>query len=204
MVTNEQLCELVHMFKNGDKNAFESILNKMRPSIYKEAHKYKNLLPSSYDFEDLVQVGMLEIWKSLSNIKDDKYLFSYFYGCIRCSMLKMIRSEKALKRMSNYGTISLDSEIVDSDNDKKNLTYFLSDNNIIPFDSYLIKQEELKSIEDSKNKLSQRELKAFDLWSKGFEASKIAILTGCSITQTYNSLQKSKAKIRGTIKNVPS
>jgi RNA polymerase sigma factor (sigma-70 family) len=204
MVTNEQLFELVHKFNDGDKNAFESILNKMRSSIYKEAHKYKNLLPSSYDFEDLAQVGMLEVWKSLSNIKDDRYLFSYFYGCIRCSMLKMIRSEKALKRKSNYRTISLDAEIVDYDNDKTNLSYFLSDNNIIPFDSYLTKQGELNLIKDSKNKLSKRERKAFDLWSKGFEASKIAILTGCSITQTYNSLQKSKAKIRRTIENVPS
>ncbi len=200
---NKQLSELVSKASNGDNKSFELFLNEFERFIYREAYRLEKSFPAEYGFDDLVQIGRLSVWRKLDKceLNKDYSLKSFFCTCIRWDMLQELKKTKTIKRKHYYESLSLSKELFE---DGESLEYFLPDDSSMPVDDYLIQKEKLELIEDSKYSLSKKELKAFDLWSKGLDPKGIALIINSTNSRVSSYLHKAKSKLRRNIENVPS
>lgn len=96
----------------------DDVLNMAEPIISKVARKYPNI--SGCDFEDLLQIGRIAVWKIIEKnkvtIDNFKEYCGYIYISLENAYKAEIRKTKAQKRLALSGAFSLDQELSDGDN----------------------------------------------------------------------------------------
>lgn len=90
-----ELMELIDKSKDGNESAFESLLKIFDKDIQINANKYVNLLQGGFDYNDLIQVARIALWKALNNYSHTKgklHPKAYFKKAIKLSMLSLLNS----------------------------------------------------------------------------------------------------------------
>ena len=112
--------ELLDLILDEDEVAYDIMLDKYKPLIYKMARKYYNCAINNYYVEltlsDFVNEGYLAFDRAIKNFDQDKgYLFySYLYSCLKSNYSLMLRSLFTLKNKPLLHYQELDFEINDS------------------------------------------------------------------------------------------
>ena len=103
--------ELVKEYKSGNFDAMEYLCTKYKPLVLKLS---KPLFIMGAESEDLIQEGMMGLFKAVQDFKDDKEasFFTFASVCIQRQMLKAVEASGRLKNqpLNAYVSLSPDDE----------------------------------------------------------------------------------------------
>lgn len=190
-MTDEQLALLA---QQGNSNAELELFNKYRSLINKCSRGYFLI---GGDIEDLVQEGMIGLYKAIKNYSADKAAtFSTFASlCIRRQIQSAVRNASAKKNKALSSAVP----IMDEDSDDTGV-YLIADGESP--DSILIHRQTSQAIfEELKKLLSPLEYDVLKYYLSGLSYQQIASKTKQTKKSIDNALSRIKKKL-ATIKEV--
>lgn len=190
-MTDEQLALLA---QQGNSNAELELFNKYRSLINKCSRGYFLI---GGDIEDLVQEGMIGLYKAIKNYSTDKAAtFSTFASlCIRRQIQSAVRNASAKKNKALSSAVP----IMDEDSDDTGV-YLIADGESP--DSILIHRQTSQAIfEELKKLLSPLEYDVLKYYLSGLSYQQIASKTKQTKKSIDNALSRIKKKL-ATIKEV--
>lgn len=190
-MTDEQLALLA---QQGNSNAELELFNKYRSLINKCSRGYFLI---GGDIEDLVQEGMIGLYKAIKNYSADKAAtFSTFASlCIRRQIQSAVRNASAKKNKALSSAVP----IMDEDSDDTGV-YLIADGESP--DSILIHRQTSQAIfEELKKMLSPLEYDVLKYYLSGLSYQQIASKTKQTKKSIDNALSRIKKKL-ATIKEV--
>ena len=194
--------ELLKKAKNGDNNAINDLMVEYKPLVIGIARKY--FLVNSTP-EDLIQEGMLGLFKAFLNYRKDEHAnFKTFATiCINRQIQSAIIKNNRNKNLplntyfsiDNQGKILLNVSQGKGEDDDRG--FFLSAKSLNPEESMLFK-ENVKEINERVNKvLSGYEKEILKMYISGLNYIEIANKLNKSSKSVDNALSRIKIKLRG-------
>ncbi|MCL6445496.1 MAG: RNA polymerase sporulation sigma factor SigH [Alicyclobacillus sp.] len=195
--------ELVEAVRNGDNVALEYLIQKYRNFVRAKARSYFLI---GADREDIVQEGMIGLYKSIRDFREDKLAsFKAFAElCITRQIITAIKTATRQKHIPLNSYVSLDKPIYDEDSDRTLLDVICTAHVSDP-EELVIHQEEFDDIEDTMSELlSDLERKVLMLYLDGRSYQEIAVDLDRHVKSIDNALQRVKRKLEKylTVRNV--
>lgn len=195
--------DLVEAVRNGDGEALEFLIHKYRNFVRAKARSYFLI---GADREDIVQEGMIGLYKSIRDFREDKLAsFKAFAElCITRQIITAIKTATRQKHIPLNSYVSLDKPIYDEDSDRTLLDVICAARVTDP-EELVIHQEEFDDIEVKMTELlSDLERKVLMLYLDGRSYQEIAIDLDRHVKSIDNALQRVKRKLEKylTFRNV--
>lgn len=192
--------EIVQLGRKGDKDAMDYLI-----------HKYKNLVRSKArayfligaDREDVVQEGMIGLYKAIRDYQQDKSMaFKTFAElCVTRQMITAVKNATRQKHIPLNSYISLNRKSFDEDSDKTYIELVSEESSSDP-EQLLIKKEEFNGIENKMGEiLSTFEGEVLSLYLNGKSYVEIAKQVKKPIKSIDNALQRVKRKVEKHVFN---
>lgn len=102
MIISEKEKELVNKLKNGDKSAFEELIDKYEQKIY---HLCLKIIKNSSDTEEVLQEVFLTIFNKIKEFKENSSLSTWIYRiAVNLALMKIrsSRKDKAVLHFEDY------------------------------------------------------------------------------------------------------
>lgn len=189
---DEEVLSLVHQ---GDKEAQDYIIGKYKKII---SNKAKSFFIKGADREDIMQEGMIGLYKSIWEFDKEKNVkFNVFASlCITRQMLTAIKMSTRQKHIPLNNSISLDRTLNLQDGEEQFFIDTLIELKAISPEEIIIDKEEKTYIETYINKtLSNLECKVLALYLKGISYIEIAKKLNKDEKSVDNALQRIRKKI---------
>jgi RNA polymerase sporulation-specific sigma factor len=189
--TDEDIVEAV---RNGDSMALEYLINKYKNFVRAKARSYFLI---GADREDIVQEGMIGLYKAIRDFKGDKLAsFKAFAElCITRQIITAIKTATRQKHIPLNSYVSLDKPIYDEDSDRTLLDVICGTRVSDP-EELIINQEEFIGLEDKMSEiLSDLERKVLMLYLDGRSYQEIAVDLDRHVKSIDNALQRVKRKL---------
>lgn len=186
--------ELVDMVKDGDSDALEYLIHKYKNFVRAKARSYFLI---GADREDIVQEGMIGLFKSIRDFRGDKLAsFKAFAElCITRQIITAIKTATRQKHIPLNSYVSLDKPIYDEDSDRT-LLDVICGNRVTDPEELLINQEKFDDIEDKMAQiLSDLERQVLALYLDGRSYQEIAVDLDRHVKSIDNALQRVKRKL---------
>jgi len=186
--------ELVLSARDGDKEALEYIINKYKNFVRAKARSYFLI---GADREDIVQEGMIGLYKSIRDFKNDKLSSFRAFAelCITRQIITAIKTATRQKHIPLNSYISLNKPIYDEESDRT-LLDILTATKITDPEELIISREELCSIESKIGEiLSDLELEVLMSYLQGKSYQEIAVDLDRHVKSIDNALQRVKRKL---------
>lgn len=180
--------------REGDSEALEYLINKYRNFVRAKARSYFLI---GADREDIVQEGMIGLYKSIRDFKGDKLSsFKAFAElCITRQIITAIKTATRQKHIPLNSYVSLDKPIYDEDSDRTLLDVICGTRVSDP-EELIINQEEFVGLEDKMSEiLSDLERKVLMLYLDGRSYQEIAVDLDRHVKSIDNALQRVKRKL---------
>lgn len=195
--------DLVEDVRDGDTDALEYLIHKYRNFVRAKARSYFLI---GADREDIVQEGMIGLYKSIRDFRGDKLSsFKAFAElCITRQIITAIKTATRQKHIPLNSYVSLDKPIYDEDSDRTLLDVICTVRVSDP-EELVIHQEEFDDIEGKMSELlSDLERKVLMLYLDGRSYQEIAVDLARHVKSIDNALQRVKRKLEKylTIRNV--
>jgi RNA polymerase sporulation-specific sigma factor len=191
LASDEGLVELV---RKGDSDALEYLINKYKNFVRAKARSYFLI---GADREDIVQEGMIGLYKSIRDFRGDKLAsFKAFAElCITRQIITAIKTATRQKHIPLNSYVSLDKPIYDEESDRTLLDVICGTKVTDP-EELIINQEEFDDIEDKMSEiLSDLERKVLMLYLDGRSYQEIAVDLDRHVKSIDNALQRVKRKL---------
>jgi RNA polymerase sporulation-specific sigma factor len=188
---DEELVELVH---SGDSEALDYLIQKYRNFVRAKARSYFLI---GADKEDIVQEGMIGLYKAIRDFREDKLTsFKAFAElCITRQIITAIKTATRQKHIPLNSYVSLDKPIYDEESDRT-LMDVLSGAKVLDPEELFINQEEFDHIEvKMKELLSDLERKVLALYLDGQSYQEISEELNRHVKSIDNALQRVKRKL---------
>lgn len=189
--TDEELVELV---KQGDLESLELLINKYKNFVRAKARSYFLI---GADREDIIQEGMIGLYKSIRDYKEDKLSsFKAFAElCITRQIITAIKTATRQKHIPLNSYVSLDKPIYDEESDRT-LLDVICGNRVTDPEELIINKEEFDDIELKMGEiLSELEREVLMLYLDGRSYQEIAIDLDRHVKSIDNALQRVKRKL---------
>ncbi|AIQ65746.1 RNA polymerase factor sigma-70 [Paenibacillus stellifer] len=186
--------EIVEAFRSGDGGALEHLINKYRNFVRAKARSYFLI---GADREDIVQEGMIGLYKAIRDFKGDKLSsFKAFAElCITRQIITAIKTATRQKHIPLNSYVSLDKPIYDEDSDRT-LMDVICGSQVLDPEELIINQEEFIGLEDKMTEiLSDLERKVLMLYLDGRSYQEIAEDLHRHVKSIDNALQRVKRKL---------
>ena len=186
--------DIVTEAKNGDTIALEFLINKYKNFVKAKARSYFLI---GADREDIIQEGMIGLYKAIRDYRDDKLASFRAFAelCITRQIITAIKTATRQKHIPLNSYISLNRPIYDEDSDRT-LLDILSGNKITDPEELMINREEYRDIEYKMGEiLSELEWKVLNLYLEGKSYQEIAIDLKRHVKSIDNALQRVKRKL---------
>lgn len=186
--------ELVLKARDGNKEALEYIINKYKNFVRAKARSYFLI---GADREDIVQEGMIGLYKSIRDFKNDKLSSFRAFAelCITRQIITAIKTATRQKHIPLNSYISLNKPIYDEESDRT-LLDILTATKITDPEELIISREELCSIESKIGEiLSDLELEVLMSYLQGKSYQEIAVDLDRHVKSIDNALQRVKRKL---------
>lgn len=180
--------ELIVQLRDGDHAITDYIMEKYKNLVRSKAQSMYIL---GADREDLIQEGMIGLFKAVQSYQPDKDAsFRTFAGmCIDRQLYSAIQNSNRQKHMPLNSYISLSEE--PEETDELEGSWWENPENII------IDQESTRSLEQEIHRaLSPMENKVLEYYLKGYGYLQIAKIMGKTPKSIDNALQRIRGKIR--------
>ncbi|MGO4901048.1 RNA polymerase sporulation sigma factor SigH [Bacillus sp. GM2] len=188
---DEQVIEMVHV---GDSDALDYLITKYRNFVRAKARSYFLI---GADREDIVQEGMIGLYKSIRDFREDKLTsFKPFAElCITRQIITAIKTATRQKHIPLNSYVSLDKPIYDEESDRT-LLDVISGAKVMNPEELIINQEEFDDIELKMGELlSDLERKVLALYLDGRSYQEISEELNRHVKSIDNALQRVKRKL---------
>lgn len=188
---DEQIVELVH---EGNSYALEYLIFKYKNFVRAKAKSYFLI---GADREDIIQEGMIGLFKAIRDFKGDKLSsFKAFAElCITRQMITAVKTATRQKHIPLNSYVSLDKPIYDEESDRT-LMDVLSGTKITNPEDLLINREKYDDIELKMSEiLSDLERKVLMLYLDGRSYQEISVDLKRHVKSIDNALQRVKRKL---------
>jgi RNA polymerase sporulation-specific sigma factor len=186
--------ELVVFVRNGDSGALEYLINKYKNFVRAKARSYFLI---GADHEDIVQEGMIGLYKAVRDFNGDKLSsFKAFAElCITRQIITAIKTATRQKHIPLNSYVSLDKPLYDEESDRTLLDVICGTRVTDP-EELLINQEEFEDIELKMGELlSDLERQVLMLYLDGRSYQEISADLNRHVKSIDNALQRVKRKL---------
>jgi len=180
--------------KFGDNIALEYLINKYRNFVKAKARSYFLI---GADREDIIQEGMIGLYKAIRDFKDDKLSSFRAFAelCITRQIITAIKTATRQKHIPLNSYVSLNKPIYDEDSDRT-LLDILSGTKVTDPEELMINREEYNDIEFKMGEvLSELEWRVLMLYLEGKSYQEIALELKRHVKSIDNALQRVKRKL---------
>ena len=188
--------DLVQRARDGSDAAVETLLHRYRHYARAKARTY---FLAGADREDIVQEGMIGLFKAVRDYRDDRNsAFRAFAElCITRQIITAIKTATRQKHIPLNSYVSLNRQTnADDDDDGRSLGDILVSAEVLDPADLLISAEEIAAIKDSMSKvLSRLETEVLQLYMDGKSYQDIAQMLGRHVKSIDNALQRIKRKL---------
>jgi RNA polymerase sporulation-specific sigma factor len=191
MMSDEEIVDLV---RENDAEALEYLINKYKNFVRAKARSYFLI---GADREDIVQEGMIGLYKSIRDFRGDKLTsFKAFAElCITRQIITAIKTATRQKHIPLNSYVSLDKPIYDEDSDRTLLDVICGTKVTDP-EELFINREEFDDIEGKMSEiLSDLERQVLMLYLDGRSYQQIAVELKRHVKSIDNALQRVKRKL---------
>ncbi len=185
--------DLVMFVRNGDSAALEFLINKYKNFVRAKARSYFLI---GADHEDIVQEGMIGLYKAVRDFNGDKLSsFKAFAElCITRQIITAIKTATRQKHIPLNSYVSLDKPLYDEESDRTLLDVICGTRVTDP-EELLINQEEFEDIELKMGELlSDLERQVLMLYLDGRSYQEISVDLKRHVKSIDNALQRVKRK----------
>ncbi|MCP3764425.1 RNA polymerase sporulation sigma factor SigH [Domibacillus sp. A3M-37] len=191
ILSDEQIVELVH---NGNSEALDFVIHKYRNFVRAKARSYFLI---GADKEDIVQEGMIGLYKAVRDFKGDKLSSFRAFAelCITRQIITAIKTATRQKHIPLNSYVSLDKPIYDEESDRT-LMDVLTGTKVSDPQELIINREQFSSIEGKVNELlSDLERQVLALYLDGRSYQEISEELNRHVKSIDNALQRVKRKL---------
>lgn len=191
LIEDEKLVQLVHQ---GESDALDYLIKKYRNFVRAKARSYFLI---GADREDIVQEGMIGLYKAIRDYKGDKLAsFKAFAElCITRQIITAIKTATRQKHIPLNSYVSLDKPIYDEESDRT-LMDVISGAKVLNPEELLINREKFSSIEGKMVELlSDLEREVLSLYLDGRSYQEISEMLNRHVKSIDNALQRVKRKL---------
>lgn len=185
---------VVALAKENNEAALEYIIKKYKNMVKAKARSYFIM---GADREDIVQEGMIGLFKAIRDYRNDKKAsFKAFADlCITRQIITAIKTATRQKHIPLNSYISLNKPIFDEDSDRTLLDILTTTKTTDP-ETMIIDREELSNIEEKIGEvLSGFEQEVLMSYVRGKSYQEIAIDLNRQVKSIDNALQRVKKKL---------
>lgn len=186
--------ELARRAQRGDDAALEYLLNKYKNFVRSKARSYFLI---GADHEDIVQEGMIGLYKAIRDFKSEKLASFRAFAelCITRQIITAIKTATRQKHIPLNSYVSLNKPIYDEESDRTLLDVITEERVANPEDM-LISQEDVGLIEDRIGQmLSSLERDVLSSYLEGKSYQEIALELDRHVKSIDNALQRVKRKL---------
>ncbi|NLW07770.1 MAG: RNA polymerase sporulation sigma factor SigH [Clostridia bacterium] len=186
--------DIVCLAQEGEEEAQEYLINKYRNFVRAKARSYFLI---GADREDIVQEGMIGLYKAIRDFRGDKLASFRAFAelCITRQIITAIKTATRQKHIPLNSYVSLNKPIYDEDSDRT-LLDIISGSKITDPEELIISQEEFVGIEEKMGEiLSSLEWKVLMAYLEGKSYQEIAVDLKRHVKSIDNALQRVKRKL---------
>ncbi len=186
--------EVVALCRQGDTVAEEYLLNKYKNFVRSKARSYFLI---GADHEDIVQEGMIGLYKAIRDFKEEKQATFRAFAelCITRQIITAIKTATRQKHIPLNSYVSLNKPIYDEESDRTLLDVITEGRATNP-EELIISQEDLRSIHHKIDEvLSGLEQEVLRAYLDGKSYQEIADTLGRHVKSIDNALQRVKRKL---------
>lgn len=186
--------EIVQAACTGNNQATEFLINKYKNFVRAKARSYFLI---GADREDIIQEGMIGLYKSIRDFRPDKLAsFKAFAElCVTRQIITAIKTATRQKHIPLNSYVSLNKPIFDEDSDRT-LMDVISGAKITDPEELMINREEYGDIEKKMSEiLSSLERRVLMLYLEGKSYQEIAVELQRHVKSIDNALQRVKRKM---------
>ena len=194
-MTDEQIAVLA---RDGDEAALEVVLNKYKNFVRSKARSYFLI---GADHEDIVQEGMIGLFKAVRDFREDKQASFRAFAelCVTRQIITAIKTATRQKHIPLNSYVSLNRPIYDEESDRT-LMDVLSEVQMAGPEELLISQEDYSSVESRISEvLSDLEMEVLNLYLEGKSYQEIAAELDRHVKSIDNALQRVKRKLEKSL-----
>ncbi|MCP1146494.1 RNA polymerase sporulation sigma factor SigH [Lysinibacillus endophyticus] len=188
---DEQLVEQVHQ---GNTEALDYLITKYRMFVKAKARSYFLI---GADKEDIVQEGMIGLYKAIRDFKGDKLSSFRAFAelCITRQIITAIKTATRQKHIPLNSYVSLDKPIYDEESDRTLMDIITSSESEDP-EYLMINREEYSHLEEKIGEiLSELEQQVLALYLDGQSYNEISEELNRHVKSIDNALQRVKRKL---------
>lgn len=192
--------EVIHLIRNGSKWGMEHLIEKYKPVVRAKSRSYFLV---GADREDIVQEGMIGLFKAIRDYKEDKSIpFRMFAEmCITRQIITAVKTATRQKHIPLNSYISLNKRLFDEDSDKM-LIEMLQEVSVTDPEEMFISKEDYNLIEHKMVELlSPFEKQVLTMYLSGIAYQEIARQLNKPVKSIDNALQRLKKKIEKSLLN---
>lgn len=195
--------QILNFIKQGDNIALEFLINKYKNFV---RSKSKTYFLVGADREDIVQEGMIGLFKAIRDFKNDKLVSfrSFAEICVTRQIITAIKTATRQKHIPLNSYVSLNKPIYEEEGERT-LMETINHETVSDPELLFIGKEELNRIEGKINEvLSPLELEVLYSYLQGISYQSIAQSLNKDIKSIDNALQRVKKKVEKfiTYKNI--
>ena len=186
--------ELIDQLREGDRQVMDYICDKYKNLVRSKA---KSMYILGGDSEDLIQEGMIGLYKAIRDFRPEKLASFRAFAelCVTRQIITAIKTATRQKHIPLNSYVSLNKPIFDEESDRT-LLDVISEGRITNPEELLIGQEDLSTIESRIGKmLSPLEWEVLLAYLDGRSYQEIAVDLGRHVKSIDNALQRVKRKM---------
>ena len=188
--------KLIEQCRLGDQAALDYILNKYKPLVIKKA---RSMFLIGGETEDLIQEGMIGLFKAIQDYNMEKYVSFYAFSkiCIERQIYSAVTSAGRKKHSPLNGYVSL-SHSEDFDREEKH-----SASVVLNPEDTILDRERIRLIRRMLDEqLSTLESSVFNLFLEGHSYVQMAELLDRKEKSIDNAMQRIKSKLQAILNNM--
>ncbi len=186
--------EVVVYARRGHRRATEHLMTKYRHLVESKARSY---FLAGADHEDVVQEGMIGLYKAIRDFRDDRLArFRAFAElCVTRQIITAVKTATRQKHVPLNGYVSLHYPVMDSDGDGS-LLDCIPDERVVDPATWLIDSRDKRNLHESmREHLSPLESRVLDFYLEGKSYREMSKELHCRTKCIDNALQRVKRKI---------
>lgn len=186
--------EVIQLIQQGNVEALEYIINKYKIIVLAKAKSYFLI---GADREDIIQEGMIGLYKAIRDYKDDKNASFRVFAelCVTRQIITAIKTATRQKHMPLNSYVSLDKPVYEDDSEKPLVETMVSPAATEP-EEIILQQEQQDYIELKMSEvLSELEQRVLALYLEGQSYGEISEQLDRHVKSIDNALQRVKRKL---------
>lgn len=186
--------QIVDFARNGDDRAQEFLIKKYKNFVRAKARSYFLI---GADKEDIIQEGMIGLFKAIRDFKSDKISSFRAFAelCITRQIITAIKTATRQKHIPLNSYVSLNKPIYDEESERT-LLDVITGSKVSDPEELLISREEVNSIESKIGEiLSELEWQVLTYYLQGKSYQEIAKDLDRHVKSIDNALQRVKRKL---------